>query len=608
MLLIQCYLPISSFGASEDIIKPTDPAIQSFFSEAPRLTPEQAEGKHIHEIQIVRYPVAMEGDIWPLFLNKLRVVTQERVVRNYLEFTEGDLFETWFVEESIRNLKATSLFIEVLYFIRPHGEKGVDILLITRDIWSLKFPTVPIFGGGEGIVIAAQQENNFLGMNKQISLDQLVKATKEMNPDTGEYLLDSDGRPKTFLSLSLGASFSDRNFFKRRWVFYGEVMFHFDHRWDFQGWDTAIGMYRPLYSIKDIHGGGWRSNFIDTIVRQVDEYYLDLGSSTSLESGDIEQEPAIIYKARVFQFNGYYNHSWGEHLKFNLTNGVYFNFSDFSPHHEFNGLLPQDRLYWKFYTSGDLYRYDYKVLTNFYTYGINEYVPYGFNIHLAIHHSDKHLGSDATETFYGFSTVFQHIYWKDAMFRASLTYSLVVPENRYENPINKRFTINLRHYFPLLGIGRFNVQMGYMQTTASAFQTYIGGNPFYYNNREAYSMVATNMVILRGYRANYFEGYRVLYSNVEYRTLPLYVLSTYIGGVLFIDMAAPTRSRSAIFRKGDDIFQHTRFTTGIGIHLLFPQFNQGNLRIEVGFPLNPPPDYDYRFFFDNFTIGFFQLF
>jgi outer membrane protein assembly factor BamA len=80
---------------------------------------------------------------------------------------------------------------------------------------------------------------------------------------------------------------------------------------------------------------------------------------------------------------------------------------------------------------------------------------------------------------------------------------------------------------------------------------------------------------LRGARVDAYSGKRLLLVNVEYRTAPLVVRTVHLGGVLFFD------SGSAFNDRPDMVH-----SVGVGLRVLFPQFNVFPFRIDFGYVLD----------------------
>jgi hypothetical protein len=80
---------------------------------------------------------------------------------------------------------------------------------------------------------------------------------------------------------------------------------------------------------------------------------------------------------------------------------------------------------------------------------------------------------------------------------------------------------------------------------------------------------------LRGARPEAYSGRRVVLVNLEYRTAPLVLHTVHLGGVLFYDAGSAFERRPELVHS-----------VGVGLRLLFPQFNISPFRLDFGYVLN----------------------
>ena len=80
---------------------------------------------------------------------------------------------------------------------------------------------------------------------------------------------------------------------------------------------------------------------------------------------------------------------------------------------------------------------------------------------------------------------------------------------------------------------------------------------------------------LRGAAVDAYSGKRLLLVNLEYRTPPVVVHTVHLGGVFFLDSGSAFNKRPELVT-----------TVGVGLRLLFPQFNVFPFRIDFGYVLN----------------------
>ena len=88
---------------------------------------------------------------------------------------------------------------------------------------------------------------------------------------------------------------------------------------------------------------------------------------------------------------------------------------------------------------------------------------------------------------------------------------------------------------------------------------------------------------LRGYPADFRLGTRLVNVNVEVRSRPLVWRTLHLGLALFYD-----GGDAWMHEQGEPMQYH--HSVGIGLRGLFPQFDKGVVRLDLGFPLDRVPD------------------
>ena len=100
-------------------------------------------------------------------VNSLKVNTKEHVVRRELLFREGDRYDRFVLEESIRNLRSLPFITDVQVVPRFEGE-FVDVTIRVRDTWTLLPYLSFASGGGTKKQSAGLAETNLLGFGKRV--------------------------------------------------------------------------------------------------------------------------------------------------------------------------------------------------------------------------------------------------------------------------------------------------------------------------------------------------------------------------------------------------------------------------------------------------------
>ena len=167
--------------------------------ELGRTVAKDAEGKKIGEIVVVRHDVFVEDEVWPTFLNGLHWTTQDGIVRRELLFEVGEPYQQARIDESARKLRDQVIFafVRIVPVVPTSGKADeVDVLVFTRDLWSLRLESA--FGLTGSVIdnlALTLIERNLLGRNYQAAL------SFDLDPGT----------------WAVGELFVDRRLFGSRW-------------------------------------------------------------------------------------------------------------------------------------------------------------------------------------------------------------------------------------------------------------------------------------------------------------------------------------------------------------------------------------------------------
>ena len=140
----------------------------------------QPEGKRIAFVIVEREEVFAPNELlvpivlprfastWP---NTFHWLTNEDVVRRELLLAVGDAYEQSRIDESERNLRALPvLTLARIVAVRGDTPDTVGLLIYTRDLWSLRLESAFV-GAGDAFRFQGQlTERNFLGRNKVLTL------------------------------------------------------------------------------------------------------------------------------------------------------------------------------------------------------------------------------------------------------------------------------------------------------------------------------------------------------------------------------------------------------------------------------------------------------
>jgi hypothetical protein len=144
--------------------------------------------------------------------NAIHPNTKRRTIRNLLLFEKGSPYSRRLLDESARVLRQQSYLYDA--DVRPiHYENNtVDVLVVTHDVWTLKFGIGIGRSGGTNSTSFGLEDSNFAGFGKEVlfrherSVDRTVYRYRYRDPAMGrthlqleaEYQHNSDGNVEAF--------------------------------------------------------------------------------------------------------------------------------------------------------------------------------------------------------------------------------------------------------------------------------------------------------------------------------------------------------------------------------------------------------------------------
>ncbi len=145
---------------------------------SPAVPPDQvllANGAVIGEIYVRTQNIfdpAHEDEDKLLFhvANRLHMTTRPRVVERKLLFSPGDPYDPRLLHETARYLRSQGYLYDAE--VRPVRYRGgrVDILVVTRDVWTLSLGAGLERSGGANTFQANLEDSNFLGTGRQLDV------------------------------------------------------------------------------------------------------------------------------------------------------------------------------------------------------------------------------------------------------------------------------------------------------------------------------------------------------------------------------------------------------------------------------------------------------
>lgn len=259
--------------------------------EIPTAKELEEMGARVGEIVLLKEnvfdPSKPEEDKWLYRLaNQWHIVTRDSTIRQQLLFREGDRFSQRLLEESARILRDNEYLYTATVEPLAYADGVVDIVVRTRDLWTL-MPSASISrSGGENEYQAKVSEKNLLGTGAQLALS---------------YEEDVDRKSTTF-------EFSDSNF-GDSWVSVGLGL---SDKSD--GTTAMLDIIRPFYMLDASWSAGIqllddeREDRLYDLGEEVAEYSHDSeyytvfgGWSDGLEDGWVRRWTAgLVYDDQVF--------------------------------------------------------------------------------------------------------------------------------------------------------------------------------------------------------------------------------------------------------------------------------------------------------------------
>ncbi|HEU4620129.1 MAG TPA: hypothetical protein VFV10_18985 [Gammaproteobacteria bacterium] len=164
------------------------PAEEPKLLDAATLEKMVARGAHIGRVEIVADnvfdPTKREEDkrLYRM-ANKLHVTTRDSVIDHVLLFHSGDVFDPRLLEESARLLRQLGGISEAVVVPTAYDSdtNTVDVLVNTRDSWSLSFDLKFGRSGGENDFGIGFEEKNLLGRGKKVLLSHKSDVDRDQN-------------------------------------------------------------------------------------------------------------------------------------------------------------------------------------------------------------------------------------------------------------------------------------------------------------------------------------------------------------------------------------------------------------------------------------------
>lgn len=519
-------------------------------------------GKVVGTIYVVNREVFSRRDWRFQMFNFFHRTTRPQILSRELLIKPGQLYDEALIEESTRNLQSPpplvlaagsqlippelSSVVAIVPVASPQPGT-VDLLAVTRDIWSLRFNTDFEFQQNTlSQLDTSLSENNLFGWRKYLALG--------FSLDLGKY--------------AIGPAYLDPNIAGTRLTLYAHALAYYTRGTnDYEGNSETFSLHYPLYSLASRWGAGVDVAHANAVTR----HFL----GTDLADEPLMAMPGVtvpyIYRRAYAIVDANATRSFGLNVIQRVTLGYLFDDrrSELLENFPYGALTPaQLQVFLAEYApiterrSGPYLRYDmftawYGVYRDLDTFDLRENQRLGPSVSLGAGFSAPALGADFLA--YPMSGT---IGWAagpaGSFVRASIAGSTRL---RWGTAIDQTFQGKLyiasplwRHLFRLVLAGEADAARADTQRTIF----FLGGDTG-----------------LRGYAIGDLQGTSMVIAHAELRSAPLAVRSQRIGALLFYDLGDAAATFGSMSIRSD---------AGIGLRWLIPQLNSSVLRVDWAVP------------------------
>ena len=521
-----------------------------------RAVDPRPEGKVIGRVHVVNHDVFSRQDWYFHLLNALHRTTRPDILERELLVSSGQLWDEALADESVRNLQTTPpiFFSNGERFGAPQVSSvialvpiasplpgTVDVLVVTRDVWSLRFNTEFEFQKDTLTLLSTSlSENNLFGWRKQLAA--------RFQMDLGRF--------------GVGPTYFDPNVAGTRLALLAAGTAWWSRGGDrYEGDNELFSLRYPLYSLASRWGAGLDVSHQDEVVRRFCDNQL---CPTDVAGTSVP----FAYRRRDLAAEAGTVRSFGQMVVQRVTLGYRFDRRrslvppDF-PIDPTNPNLADDFLAtWaplpetrsEPFLRYQLFTARYGVFRDLDTFDLRENKRLGPLLAVEVAAGVPALGADFVAYPIGATAN-----WAVAPGGSGFGLAQVQASARARSGqlIDQRLSAVL--YFaspPIAGVARVVASATTDAVRADTYRTrfLLGGDTG-----------------LRGYQIGEFQGTVAVGAHAEIRTAPLAVYSQRFGAILFYDVGHAAGSYDALVPHHD---------FGVGLRWLIPQLGASVLRID----------------------------
>ena len=167
-------------------------------------SPPKFEGATIGKISIERQNVfdlsnAAEDNGLYRLMNRLHIVTREKVVTKQLLFEAGEPYTQQLIDESERILRANKYLFDATINGTRQDDGTIDVTVRTRDVWTLGPELSYTRSGGENKIILSLEEDNLLGYGSRV----LISRSKDVDRTSNRFEFSDRQLGQSWVSMAL---------------------------------------------------------------------------------------------------------------------------------------------------------------------------------------------------------------------------------------------------------------------------------------------------------------------------------------------------------------------------------------------------------------------
>ena len=506
----------------------------------------EPEGKVVEAVDVLPLDVIEARDPAPEILNWFHATSRSYVIRREVLLAVGQPYQQALAHETARILRGLNQISLVLVFaVRGSRPDRVRVVVVTKDVWSLRLNANYRFAGGQLEYLFLQpSEQNLLGTHHAVAAQMVM--------DPG--------------SISLGAGYTMPRIGGSRILFRADVNAILGREsGDLEGSYGSFTYGQPLYATE----AEWAWGALLSWRNEISRRFIG-GQLAAYDAEATEAEELIPYVYRSDLLTGSYTvtRSFGRRVKHDFTLGAEASRKIYRPDDlsAFNPAAASEFVAEAIPVSDTrigpsleyrTYSTRFMPVLDFNTLALQEDYRLGHDVSLKVYPVATALGS--SRDFLGVSAIAAYtIPLGDGLVRGLVQSITEAEEDRLADA---SLEVAARVHTPSFGLGRIVFD-------ASVLNRYRN-----YLNRRSQLGGETR---LRGYPTAALLGADVISANLEFRTRPLELWSVQLAGVGFFD-------------AGDafDTFEELRVkqSAGFGLRLLFPQLDRSVMRADWGFPL-----------------------